>query len=288
MKKLVIASAVAAVMSSSAVIADTSVYGNMRLQMTNQAVMAMDSTKLVLGVKTSEDLGNGMTAYAQLELEHDDADQRGAGLGWRNDLSFVGIKGDFGAVQLGVQNDAAGFACGATDIFIYNSGAVCGVGAVNDELDDAVAYVGAFGDVTFVAGMTFGGNHAVDDSDVNHSIVALNYAAGDLQVGAQSTSFDGGDTVYVLGGSYTVSNFKIGLTIGNDSNDSATAITVQMPVAGGNLAVGIDSGEDAGVADTTNLEFDKALGKTAYWGAQYSSVDGVDDDLISVYIGKKW
>jgi predicted porin len=305
MKKLVIASAVAAVMASGAAVADTTMGGNIRLQLQNQGEMALNSNKLTFDVKASEDLGNGMTAIARLELENDDADNETTG--WSNDLSYVGLKGSFGQVTAGVQDDAAGFACGATDIFTDNSGEACGVGAVNGPLDNAVVYVGSFDAVTVVAGLTFDGDLASGDMvdagptqplSGNHSVIAVNFDGGMFSVGGQITSPDSeydADDLTVIGGSVKLGEGTLGLTFADNGTDDAMAVAFAMPLAGGTAKIGMDSGDALDVAhggngdDTIlNVEYDANLGKSAYWGVQYSSPDWAEDDLIQGIIGYKF
>jgi predicted porin len=325
MKKLVIASAVAAVMASGAAAADTSVYGHMRLQVESAEQVSMESGKLVVGFKASEDLGNGMSAFTHLEMEHDGADAEGAGKGWTNDRSNVGIKGDFGTVTLGVQGDAASFACSGTDIFTNNSGDACSQGAVNGNLANALTYANAFGAVTVVAGITFDGDQdatnvsgAADDSGSN-TVLALMFDGGNFTVGAQVTTLDGGNatgakdtTKSVIGGTYTMGDFTAGLTIADNGAEKdpvtgktysdALAFAVSIGnVAGGTVKVGMDSGDAldkkkganglGGV--TTNLEYTKSLSKAVYTGVQYSSTDlpsGADEAASSIwgYLGYKF
>jgi hypothetical protein len=250
MKKLVIASAVAAVMASGSVMADTTLGGEVRLKLQNQGSMALNSGKLTVKINGSEDLGNGMTGLAYLEMENDSADNETDT--FHNDKSYVGIKGDFGQLTLGAQGDAAGFACGGTDIFTDNSGNACAVGAVNGTLDNAVVYVKGIDALTFVLGLTFDGDlkngemvdgyadaytAAIKDGLTpaqaeaaatkaalaatgnplpgNHTVVAINYATDMFSVGFQHTSPDSeydAEDIYVLGGTVKLGEGTLGLT----------------------------------------------------------------------------
>lgn len=301
MKKLVIASAVAAVMASGTAMADTSFGGHIRLLLQNQGSMGLNSNKLTLDVKASEDLGNGMTGIARLELESDSADNEEAGL--HNDLSYVGLKGDFGQLTLGVQDDAAGFACGGTDIFTSNSGNACGVGSVNGPLDNAVVYVKGFGEVTLVLGATFDGDAgdvtrdtvATQPATGNHTVVAVQYAADMFSVGLQVTSPDsdlGLDDWTVFGATVKLGEGTLGLTVGDDGTDNAMAIAYSMPLAGGTVKIGVDQGDAlanaAGDDTVTNLEFDKNLGKATYYGVQFSDDQRQNDSLVQAILGYKF
>ena len=285
-KSPIIAAAIAATIAGSAFAADTTIYGNIRLEVVNKTDLNMDSSKLVVGFKASEDMGNGMTGFVQLELEHDDANEEVSG--WTNDKSYVGLKGDFGQVTLGRQADAAGFACGGTDIFTKVSGQACGAGAINGGLDNALVYTGGTGNVTFVLGATLDGTQ---DQAGDNTIIAAKYAADNFSVGFQMTSFDivrGGESQSVIGGTYTINEMQIGATLANDGNESATAIALKMPLAGGSFRIGMDTGEDAGVADTTHVQFTKSLSKSVYTGVEFASVDGADDDMLAGWIGMKF
>jgi hypothetical protein len=329
MKKLVIASAVAAVMASGSVMADTTLGGEVRLKLQHKGETALNSGKLTVKINSSEDLGNGMTGFAYLEMENDSADNETTG--FSNDKSYVGIKGDFGQLTLGAQSDAAGFACGGTDIFTDNSGSTCGVGAYNGTLDNAVTYVKGVGPVTFVVGLTFdgdlktgemtdGGASGAQPAGGNHSVIALNFDGGMFTVGGQITSPDSevsDDNGTDIGGTVKLGEGTLGLTYGDNGSDddnTAFAVAYSMPLAGGTIKVGIDSGDaleaaskaaaaqavldaggtaaaaaaaadDAGNGTVTNIEFKKSLGKQTYAGVQYSSVDGDDDDLVQAYMG---
>ena len=281
-KSPIIAAAIAATIAGSTFAADTTIYGNIRLEVVNQTDLNMDSSKLVVGFKSSEDMGNGMTGFMHMELEHDDANEEVSG--WTNDKSYVGLKGDFGQVTLGRQADAAGFACGGTDIFTKVSGQACGAGAINGGLDNALVYTGGTGNVTFVLGATLDGTQ---DQAGDNTIIAAKYAADNFSVGFQMTSFDivrGGESQSVIGGTYTINEMQIGATLANDGNESATAIALKMPLAGGSFRIGMDTGEDAGVADTTHVQFTKSLSKSVYTGVEFASVDGADDDMLAGWI----
>ena len=285
-KSPIIAAAIAASIAGSTFAADTTIYGNIRLEVVNQTDLNMDSSKLVVGFKSSEDMGNGMTGFMHMELEHDDANEEVSG--WTNDKSYVGLKGDFGQVTLGRQADAAGFACGGTDIFTKVSGQACGAGAINGGLDNALVYTGGTGNVTFVLGATLDGTQ---DQAGDNTIIAAKYAADNFSVGFQMTSFDivrGGESQSVIGGTYTINEMQIGATLANDGNESATAIALKMPLAGGSFRIGMDTGEDAGVADTTHVQFTKSLSKSVYTGVEFASVDGADDDMLAGWIGMKF
>ncbi len=282
-KTSLIAAAIAATIAGSA-FADTSMYGKMQIRMNSQEQLGQESGKLILGFKGEEDMGNGMTAFMKLELEHDGAEAEQVSNGWKNDHSFIGLKGDFGTVLFGNFSDFASWACGATDIFQKNTGKACSVGATNSRLSKSIAYQGGADAISYGIGARFNGSQTVEDDDGMDTVLAVKYNADAFQVAFQLTSPDEGDAIHVIGGYYMMGDMKLGANMGNDSNETAIGVALTMPMAGGSLKVGMDTGEDAGVADTTNVQFDKKLSKAVGVGTQYSSVDGVDDDTINFYI----
>jgi len=280
----ILAAAIAATIAGSA-FADTSMYGKIQLRMNSQEQLGQESGKLILGFKAEEDMGNGMTAFMKLELEHDGANAESQAKVWSNDHSFIGLKGDFGKALFGNFSDFTSWACGATDIFQKNTGDNCSIGATqNGRLGNAIAYVGGADALSYGIGARFNGSQAVANDDGTDTVVAVKYAADNFSVGFQLTSPDVGDAAHVIGGHYMMGEIKLGVSMGNDGNDTATAVAIAMPMAGGSLKVGMHMGEDAGVADTTNLQFDKKLSKAVGVGAQFSSVDGAADDTINGYI----
>jgi predicted porin len=100
MKKTLIAAGIAAVVAAPAAFADVSVSGNVKYQYQHTATGdgGLDNSDNNLHFKASEDLGNGMTAFAQISIDAD-------GLGTLADSSgkdqVVGLKGSFGTVMMG-------------------------------------------------------------------------------------------------------------------------------------------------------------------------------------------
>lgn len=131
MKKSILAIAVASLAASTAVMAEPTVYGNVHLSL-NAADndipdaknnLALSSNTSSLGVKGSEDLGDGMKAIYKIEFGVDIAnkattnpDANAPGLGGTSGTSaastgtlnrrdqFVGLKGGFGTVKFGTMS----------------------------------------------------------------------------------------------------------------------------------------------------------------------------------------
>jgi len=280
-KTMLLAAAVATAVTSGIAVADSTLYGHIRLRVVNTDELRMSSGKLIIGFKGENDLGNGMSSFYKLELEHDNAQAEDLTRTWSNDHSYVGLKGDFGKFLMGNFSDFASWACSGTDIFQLNSGKVCSSGATNSRLGKSIAYAGGSG------GAHFGVGVRLNDDGTNDHVLAGKYAADAFSVGLQITDGDSlVDPITVVGGTYKLGSVTIGLTIGDDGTNTNTAIAFAVPVAGGTFKVGADTGD--GVADTTNVMWQKSLSKTTYTGFQYSSVDGVADDAVAAYLGVKF
>lgn len=285
-RNTLIASAILSILAANtAVAAETTVFGEIQLGIVSQATDDMDGSTLNFGFDMTEDMGNGMSGFVHITFISDNADKQTTGL--TNDESYIGVKGDFGQVALGTQSDAAGFACGGTDLFNYNGGAACGVGAANDNLSNAITYLNTFGAVTLVVGLTVdGAGDGVVPAPGDHTLVAVNYAADNFSFGGQITSPDSDlnmDDLVVLGGTYKVSDIVIGLTFADDGTDTATSVGVTIPMAGGELVAAVDTGDS--IDDETNIGFHKNLSKSIYGGIEYTSWDEAPDDMIGVYLG---
>ncbi|GAA5093966.1 porin [Wohlfahrtiimonas larvae] len=126
MKKSLVVVALAGAMAFTAASAETVLYGSIRMGMDvgknhygaqsdvwgnnigakrNKRGIDMQDYGSRLGLKGSEDLGNGMTVLYQLEWGFDGMASGQNGKGAFNRLAWVGISGDWGTVALGRQNN---------------------------------------------------------------------------------------------------------------------------------------------------------------------------------------
>lgn len=286
MKKTLLSTAILAAMATSSAFAAATVTGEIQLGLVNQTELDMDGSTLNIGIAMEEDMGNGLTGFMSFNFANDAADVNGGG--FANDESYIGVKGDFGTITLGNQPDAAGFACGATDIFNYNGAAACGAGAYNDSLDNALTYVKSINALTFVVGMTFdGSNTGTEPVAGDHTLLAVNFAGEGFSVGAQMTSPDSNsavDDMFVIGGSMTFNEIVVGLTLGDNGTDNAIGLAVTVPMAGGELVAAIDTGD--AIVDETNIGFHKSLSENMYAGVEFTTWDSnAVDDMIGAYLG---
>jgi len=120
MKKTIVAAAVAALVAAPTAFAEVSISGNMIQEFINDGddtgtsedgLESQSAVDIVFSV--SEDLGNGMSAFAKIHTMYDD----GAGDQTTAD-QVVGLKGDFGTIVMGKMEDFSESkvsALGATD-----------------------------------------------------------------------------------------------------------------------------------------------------------------------------
>jgi predicted porin len=157
-KKIIVAAIAAAVAAPMAAMADATVYGKVRV-----ASQYMDRSNLGdswgledqtsrLGIKGSEDLGNGLKAIYQMEFGVNVGDGFGKGAFWSQRNSFVGLAGDWGTALAGRHDTPYKISSGKLDFFSdtaadYDSGAGAifnpnGVGLFHSlRVDGAIAYI---------------------------------------------------------------------------------------------------------------------------------------------------
>ncbi|MBS7836947.1 porin [Wohlfahrtiimonas chitiniclastica] len=122
MKKSLVVVALAGAMAFTAASAETVLYGSIRLGAEvqknhysfdektdvlkkNKRGLQMEDFGSRLGLKGSEDLGNGTKVIYQLEWGFNGMNGDANGEGFKNRLAYVGLTGDWGTVALGRQNN---------------------------------------------------------------------------------------------------------------------------------------------------------------------------------------
>lgn len=231
MKKNVIALAIASAIAAPAAMADApTVYGqvNMALEQVDvdgndaKSGTQVNSRASRLGVKGSEDLGNGLKAIYKLEfeVEIDDSKYTDGVLKARN--QYVGLAGGFGTVLMG-RHDTPTKMIQAKDLFndaslADNKPMAGGLGAfgggMENRVSNVLAYVSPeFGGVKLIAAMVpqEGANMTVAANDEESSLsdlysVALTYgsskkglylAAGMDQASDQTIGTDGAEASHM-------------------------------------------------------------------------------------------
>lgn len=232
MKKSLIALAVAGALTAPMIAqADATLYGiaEMRGVDADGADFDVNMNKTRLGVKGAVELENldGVQGIYQFEWEFDgngdalSSTNSGSSVAVRK--SNVGLKGDFGQVLFGRQNNPAA-ATHVTDAFKQGSGYAV---RSNDRYANTTSYAtpNMSGFVGYVAAVTDAGTTAGEDVDA--TTFGANYSANGLYVGAGVTTVDGGagsDTDIVeLGASYAMDGLSGGVYYAN--TDSGTAAT---------------------------------------------------------------
>ncbi len=279
MQKKIIALAIAAAFSAPA-FADTTVYGIVDAAVVNisangvkggTAVAAGGLAGSRLGVKSSEDLGNGMKASVVLEYSLDNTDSGGIGNARQEMLA---LSGGFGTVAAGYLqttgydfsgkfDPTAGSLVTPLGNLTAGGGFLIGNAALLKRAPKALAYISPD-----FSGLTFALNYSADTAgalgDVNTVetsaatkgsayLASADYKAGPLAAGfvyASNTSSINGagvggakTTEWAIGASYDLEMAKLFATYqvekfdGVDNNDKVFSISATMPVTSAGTAV---------------------------------------------------
>ena len=246
MNKKLIAAAIAAVVAAPAVsAADTTLYGRAHIDVRSESNGKVDnytvnSNSSIIGIKGSEDLGDGLKAVFKYELGYDMADTDKAGAlgalaGGASPLSgrdaYVGLSGGFGTVIVGRSSTPAKIAWYAAGndhmgdtIADFNE-----VGFTESRVDNAIAYISPSFSGFTVAGAivpgeqngTAAANAGADNNDgiADHYSIGLMYAGGGLKASlgyekvADAADIAGVTTdakMVQASASYTFGDFTIG------------------------------------------------------------------------------
>ncbi len=280
MKKLTTLAVAAALVAPMSVMANTTLYGLQDWTLTSTETGSADSVLDVqdgngssrIGVKGSEDLGNGLKAIFQYEWSTgaslgSDLGSTGGGLAAR--VARVGLSGGFGTVAIGRQWNPYYFAVGKTNIHdmaggfdTYAGNFTVGGGY---RLGNSVAYSSPN-----FNGFTFGAIAAMDS--------ALGGAAGD------------GVDMWAVAAQYNNGPLSVGVGY-NDVDDDTSADTDMLGLSAkynfGNFALmaRIEDGDNAGV-DTDAFE----IGAQAYFGnntisVSYGEIERGSNDMEEFNIG---
>lgn len=223
MKKLLAVAVAAALVAPLAASANPVVYGRANIGVVNTDSDNADSSwdteqnASRLGVKGSEDLGNGLTAVYQFEFGVDASDE--GTLSGR--LAYAGIAGGFGTVAVGRQTTPYYSTVDKTDLFATS------MAGANDHylgpvrIGNALAYVSPnFSGLTAIAALVIDsdGNEATVDhngdgvSGADLINVALTYDNGPLSLGGSWLTFNGAYN-------HKLASSALGtITIGEDSD----------------------------------------------------------------------
>ena len=241
-KKTLIAAAVATI-ASTAAMADVSISGQVKVTVadndTSDHSAALDNS---LTFKSSEDLGNGLTGFAQITLDTgidtdttvtgdaasrvstsdaDVVDSTQASVGTIQKDAKVGIKGGFGTVVIGRMETLTE---GAVSSMMDDGGS-------HDNLETGLTSLGRYNAIAYVS-PTVNGLHVAaagtmdgtDSGMFKHTDVLVAYDNGPLSLKAARTSVEAGASDYdvtSLAASYKIGDLKL------------SALSVEKDVDGG-------------------------------------------------------
>jgi len=237
MKKTLIASAItAASMASVAQAAEMAsmpeFYGNIQLAYVHTSVEPDGGAEVTtndfgdngstLGFKHSHEIAPGMTGFLKAELEFDADENHGDGIN-KVDEAYIGVKGDFGSVQVG------------TDDTVYEWWDVIDIAesvGIAGELGGAAVYEGD--NVQYVSpiiagGLTIGATIALDSTETHSGALGAKYKTDMFEVifgyslGREENFVDTGDA-FGLGGKVFLGDLTVGAEYESKSADSANGV----------------------------------------------------------------
>jgi len=282
-KKTLIAAAVATV-ASTAAMADVTVSGQVKYTLTDTANSTSDwspTSDNEITVKSSEDLGNGLTTFAQITLDVD-ANNDAAGAGEKD--AKMGLKGGFGTLVMGRMEYLVE---GAFSSKMDDGGGktesdqITGFARTN-----AVAYVSPTVNGLHVAAA--GSNGAAADMFTNKEVLAV-YSNGPLSVMASHVDVKDTQAMNSLYASYAIGDAKISaMTVDTDYDAAATTdlrdniIRLDYTMGNNSLLI-INKDADAANADRTAVKLTHKFSKrtAAYVGVRNN--DGTTED--ETYVG---
>ncbi len=316
MNKKVIALAVAgALVAPLAAHADAQIYGKLHASIEaidndNSAAdddsgMGVSSNSSRIGFKGTEDMGNGLSAFWQVESTVNLTESGTNGFATRN--SFVGLKGGFGQFFVGRHDTPYKIVGRSVDLFgdtLGDSRTIINDNGQHARTSNTIVYVtpefsGFTGLAAYVTDLSADGT---DDTDKSAYSLALTYGNGPLYVGlaTQSISDDAlgateNASAHMLAASYKFGSFKLaglyqrdvdmGGVDGADRNTwgiggafdmGSNTIKAQYYYAGE-----IDDANETDVSKFA-IGFDHAMSKQTSVYAVYARVDNGDATAINV------
>jgi predicted porin len=296
-KKTLIAAAVAT-LASSVAMADVSVSGQVKTYfVTTDATSAGNDgkdwapvTDTAIDFKASEDLGNGLTAFAQITIDTDvdtdttaSASSAVASTGTIEKDSKLGLKGGFGTLVMGRMETLSE---GAVSSMMDDGGALESSLITGFDRYDAIAYVSPTVNGLHVAAA--GSNDAAADMFTNKEVLAV-YSNGALSVMASHVDVKDTQAMNSLYASYAIGDAKISAMTVDTDYDLATETDLRDNIIrldytmGNNSLLIINKDADAANADRTAVKLTHKFSKrtAAYVGVRNN--DGTTED--ETYVG---
>ncbi len=229
-KALIAAAITAALAVSANVNAETNVYGKIHTSVasvsqddgtSNTSATEIKSNASRFGMKSEKKLDNGMTFKGQIELEVDAAGDKTKSsedlLKLRN--TFVGVKGGFGEVRVGMHDTPYKIATSKLDVFGDTYADYNNIIQNDNRVGNAIAYLNKFGPVGIALAYAAGDDNAAGENSGSATSGMVNYEAGPLYVTGAIESFE--DTTATtkpnykdakkVGLGYKVAGLKLGL-----------------------------------------------------------------------------
>jgi len=246
MKKTIVAAAIAAAVAAPAAFADVSISGQINVEWykTNSGDLATDRNS-DLSFKASEDLGNGMKAFAQFDMTADSDDT--STLSQDAATNKIGLSGDFGSIAMGrmetfIENKVAAMA--ANDASDYLTNEVSASQGAHGE--NTIEYISPSFNGVKVAVSAIG-DAAGDNLDTTQ--LGVEYSNGPLLVRAAASDDNGVDET-VIGVSYTMGDLKASVVQADDNTQTETWFGVSYTMGANTIAVSTTDSDTASNEDT--------------------------------------
>jgi len=246
-KKIIVAAVAAAMVAPMAAMADATVYGKIRVatQYHDRDATNADAWGLVdhssrLGIKGSEDLGNGLKAVYKMEFGVNVGEGYGKSSFWSQRNSYVGLAGGWGTFLVGKHDTPFKISSGKLDFFADTAadydgsslgvaGSGKGVGLFHSlRVDGAIAYISPSMAGFTVAGAIVqtnvkGGFEDADDFMSAYSLAAM-YSNGPFFGSLAYENIDPQSLVGAPAGASDFSKWRLGLGVLGMSGFSASFI----------------------------------------------------------------
>ncbi|MET0014315.1 MAG: porin [Sedimenticola sp.] len=236
----------------------------------------------------SEDLGNGMTAFAKIDIGKDDG-------GTANNDQIVGISGGFGTIVIGRMEDftegkvAAMASVDSADSLTVEPLSTGTMDVDTGRLEGAMAYVSPnMGG--FQAGIAAYALEGAGNSDsLDATDIMVGYSNGGITVRLAHEDVDGGAETTSLGAEFKTGAFRVvGVFQDQDNTEDTEGWMLGMNYTMGNNKFGIGySDEEQSGGDERNrwiLDFTHNMSKRTKVYATYQAdeTNNVDDDRFAV------
>ena len=290
MQKKLIALAIAAAFSAPAFAADVTVYGIADAALVSNSTTGSKSYVNVisgglstsrLGVNASEDLGNGMKAFANLEYKLDVSTNAGTALATNARQQAAGVSGGFGTVKAGFLQDAAYYWAGKFDPTAGSS--VSTVNAVNPSAKTYINMSARISNAIDYTSPNMGGFSFAISHSFNNGSIALPVASGATTGNPTSVT-----TVNAM---YEAGPLAVGVAYASDSNDDTGFAKTTDTALGASYDLGaakLYATYQTTKADVGTTAFAVANTSTSSnKGMSFSAVAPVGADAVVATVGKE-